>query len=583
MRARFYTLVRGLIVLGLASGAFASLAQGEGPGATQTEDSSASDFAASAPVTTNSRSDDTKSAGAANARSASAANATVSRADRARAAKPGSTGDAASETKTDTSIPVPPETTSVTQHSIRLDGKKIDYTATAGNLLLRNNAGQAEASVFYVAYTANTKNSTARPITFLFNGGPGAGSVFLLMGSFGPKRAHTSSPDTTAPAPYVLSDNADSLLDTTDLVFIDAPGAGFSRIVGRATGKRFWGVDEDLDAFERFIERYLTVNQRWNSPKYLLGESYGTARAAMLAYRLSQSNIALNGVVLMSSVLNSAARAPGLDLESESYLPTYAAVAWYHDKIVPKPPGLPAFLDEVRAFAAGPYAQALAAGDSLPEAERDAIAARVAHYTGLDVDYVKQTRLQIWPSRFRKQLLKSESRSVGRYDARFEGMDYDDASEHPDYDASVTSVSSAFDAALHQHLSQDLHYEASDAYRVFNDDALRQWNWKHRAWWGEQLAVPYAAGDLAEAMRQNPRLRVLSLNGYFDLATPFFQTEYDLAHMVLDPSLRPNVQRAYYPTGHMIYLDDAALHTLKGDLVRFYNASAADNSKRPSQ
>jgi carboxypeptidase C (cathepsin A) len=578
MRTCFYSavsslmsgLMSGLIVLGLAGGPSAVMAQVPGAAPANTS---------AAPADTQAPPDAAKPSAQANDRAASDANINPARRNRASAA----TTDTASETKADTLIPVPPETTSVTQHSIRLDGRKIDYTATAGNLLLRNNTGQAEASVFYVAYTATTKSTATRPVTFLFNGGPGAGSVFLLMGSFGPKRAHTSSPAITAPAPYVLADNPDSLLDTTDLVFIDAPGAGFSRIVGHATGKRFWGVDEDLDAFEHFIERYLSVNQRWNSPKYLLGESYGTARAAMLAYRLSQNNIALNGVVLMSSILNSGAHMEGTDLESESYLPTYAAIAWYHDKIVPKPPSLPAFLDEVRAFASGPYAQALAAGDSLPDSERDAIAARVAHYTGLDVNYVKQTRLQIWPSRFRKQLLRSESRTVGRYDARSEGIDFDDADGRPDYDPSVTSVSSAFDAAFHEHLAQDLHFEPKDAYRVFNDEALRQWNWKHRAWWGEQLQLPYAAGDLAEAIRQNPQLRVLSLNGYFDLATPFFQTEYDLAHMELDPSLRANVQRTYYPTGHMIYLDDAALHLLKSDLVRFYSGGTAQTPKTGSQ
>ncbi|QIE26189.1 Serine carboxypeptidase (plasmid) [Caballeronia sp. SBC1] len=589
MRSCFYPMVSGLlsglIVLGLASGPSVVLSQetSAAPADTSVEPAETQGSQES-PAGTPVQPDAAKPSAQANARAASDANANPARRNRASAARTSAAAsDAASETKADTAIPVPPETTSVTQHSIKLGGRKIDYTATAGNLLLRNNAGQAEASVFYVAYTANTKSTATRPITFLFNGGPGAGSIFLLMGSFGPERAHTSSPAITAPAPYVLSDNPDSLLDTTDLVFVDAPGAGFSRIVGHATGKRFWGVDEDLDAFEHFIERYLSVNQRWNSPKYLLGESYGTARAAMLAYRLSQNNIALNGVVLMSSILNPGAHAAGTDLESESYLPTYAAIAWYHDKIVPKPPSLPAFLDEVRAFASGPYAQALAAGDSLPDSERDAIAARVAHYTGLDVNYVKQSRLQIWASRFRKQLLIRESRTVGRYDARFEGMDYDDASEHPDYDASVTSVSSAFDAALHEHLAQDLHFEPKDAYRVFNDEALKQWNWKHRQWWGEQLTLPYAAGDLAEAMRQNPRLRVLSLNGYFDLATPFFQTEYDLAHMGLDPSLRPNVQRTYYPTGHMIYLDDAALHSLKSDLVHFYNAGTAEVPKGGSQ
>jgi carboxypeptidase C (cathepsin A) len=473
-------------------------------------------------------------------------------------------------TKPGAAIPVPPETTSVTHHTIVLDGRKIAYTATAGNLLLHNDAGEATASVFYVAYTADSKTPSNRPVTFLFNGGPGAGTVFLMMGSFGPKRVHTSSPGITPPAPYALADNPDSLLDRSDLVFIDAVGAGFSRIVGHATGKNFYGADPDLAAFALFIDRYLTLNQRWNSPKYLLGESYGTTRAAMLAYRLMDSGIGLNGVILMSSVLNYAHYAPGTDLRTESYLPTYAAIAWYHNRIVPKPPSLAVWVDEARNFARGPYAAALAQGDALPDGERDAIAAQIAHYTGLDVQYVKDARLRVGPGQFRKQLLKSESRTLGRYDARFEGIDYSDAGETPDYDASVTSVANAFTGALHQYLAEDLHYTPTDRYRTFNGQAAHDWDTKHRVWWGEQLPIPYAAGDLAEAMRQNPQLRVLSLNGYFDLATPFFATEYDLAHMGLDPSLRGNMQIAYYPTGHMIYLDDGALHTLKGDLDRFY-------------
>ncbi len=472
-------------------------------------------------------------------------------------------------------LPVPPEAASVTRHSIRLDGRTIDYTATAGNLLLHDDAGQPTASVFYIAYTANGRRTAPRPVTFLFNGGPGAGSLFLMMGSFGPKRAHTASPAVSGPAPYTLADNPDSLLDRTDLVFIDAVGAGFSRPVGHATGKSFWSVDGDLDAFDHFIERYLTVNDRWDSPKYLLGESYGTARAAMLAYRLNQSNIALNGVILMSSVLDSAAFSAGSDFESESYLPSFAAIAWYHDRLSPKPPSLPAFLDEVRAFARGPYEQALAQGDALPDAERDAIAARIAGYTGLDGQYIKEARLRVGPSRFRKQLLRGESRTLGRYDARFEGIDFDDAGAHPDYDVSADSISSVFDAALHRHLAQDLDYRPADRYRVFSDAALRQWDWKHREWWGEQLPVPYAAGDLAQAMRQNPKLRVMSLNGYFDLATPFYATEYALSHLGIERSLRANLELHYYPTGHMIYLDDAALHAMKGDLGRFYDASPA--------
>ncbi|MCC8395296.1 peptidase S10 [Paraburkholderia sp. MMS20-SJTR3] len=468
--------------------------------------------------------------------------------------------------------PVPPETSSVTTHSLRLNGRKLDYTATAGNLLLHDKSGAANASMFYVAYTVPTKTPSTRPVTFLFNGGPGAGSVFLLMGSVGPKRVRTASPASTPPAPYTLDDNPDSLLDTTDLVFIDAIGAGLSKPVGHGSGKDFWGVDQDLRAFVQFIDRYLTVNQRWNSPKYLFGESYGTARAAMLAYELGQNDIALNGVILLSSVLDSAAFSPGLDFKSESYLPSFAAIAWYHDKVRPKPANLPAFLDEARAFARGPYEQALAAGDALPDEQRDAIAARVAYFTGLDVGFVKRNHLQLYPSRFRSELLRDEARSVGRYDARFEGIDADSASEHPDFDASVSSVANAFNAALHQHLADDLHYTPAERYRVFNDDALRQWDWKHREWWGEHLQLPYAGGDLAEAMRQNPRLRVLSLNGYFDLATPFYATEYALAHLDLDRTLRENIRITYYRTGHMVYLDDAALHALKRDLASFYSA-----------
>jgi len=469
-------------------------------------------------------------------------------------------------------LPTPRETSTVTEHTLRLDGRRLDYRATAGNLLLRNDKGEPEASVFYVAYTRPAEHGAPRPVTFLFNGGPGAASVFLLMGSVGPKRVRTSSPAATPPAPYVLADNPDSLLDKSDLVFIDAIGTGFSKVVGHANGKRFWSVDGDLDAFTRFIDRYLSVNDRWNSPKFLIGESYGTTRAAMLAYRLAQHNISLNGVVLLSSVLNAGVNTPGFDLSYVRYLPSYAAAAWYHDKLGPsKPADLPAWLDEVRAFAAGPYATALAKGDALPDAERDAMAAQIARYTGLDTQYVIGARLRISPSHFRKQLLLRQTRSVGRYDSRFEGIEYDQDSSSPDYDASEKYVTSAFDAALHRHLSQDLHYVEDGPYRVFNEHVLSAWEWKHRAWWGESLNAPYAAADLAEAMRQNPHLKVLSANGYFDLATPFFATEYDLSHMGLEPSLRENLRITYYATGHMIYLDDSALHALKADLARFYD------------
>ncbi|MEJ8796899.1 peptidase S10 [Trinickia caryophylli] len=493
---------------------------------------------------------------------------------------PSSGAAAAQGASASVAVAVPPETSSTTEHAVRVGGRRIAYTATAGTLLLRDGKGKADASVFYVAYTAHANDPSRRPITFLFNGGPGAGSIFLLMGSVGPKRVNTSSPAPTPPAPYALRDNPDSLIDKTDLVFVDAVGTGFSRPLDAAAAKRFYGVDGDLDAFGRFIDRYLTVNQRWNSPKFLFGESYGTTRAAMLAYSLGQRHIAINGVVLLSSVLNANVHAPGYDLMDVRFLPSYAAVAWYHHKIPDVPAGgLPALLDEARAFAAGPYATALAKGDALPDAERDAVAEQLARYTGLGKRFVIEARLRIPPSLFRKELLRGETRSVGRYDGRFEGIEANDAYDSPDYDASEKYVTSAFNAAFHDHLARDLHYTAQSPYRIFNDAVLSAWNWKHHAWWGESLELPYAAGDLAEAIRRNPRLRVFSANGYFDLATPFFSTEYDLAHMGLEPSLRGNLTIAYYSSGHMVYLDNAALHALKADLARFYDAAGASMSE----
>jgi carboxypeptidase C (cathepsin A) len=470
------------------------------------------------------------------------------------------------------SAPVPSERAIATQHSLTLGRTRLAYTATAGNLLIRDAHGEPDASLFYVAYTRNPQNGEhkARPITFAFNGGPGAASLFLLMGSFGPKRVHTATPMPTPPAPYRVTDNPDSLLETTDLVFVDAVGTGYSRLVGQGDAAQLYSVDGDLDAFVRFIDRYLTTTSRWNSPKFLMGESYGTARAAMLAYRLLERGIALNGVVLLSSILNSYVEAPGYDRRYVFYLPSYAAVAWEHDMLgSPKRPALPALLDEVRAFAAGPYAAALAKGDALADTERDALAAQVARYTGLDPKYVAAAQLRVGPSRFRKQLLHERGASVGRYDARVEGDDRDATSSSPDFDASERYVTSAFDAAFHAHLADDLHYVSTERYRVFNDEALALWHWQHTARSGTQ-ALPYAAGDLGDAMRQNPRLCVFAANGYFDLATPFFSTEYDLAHLGLPAQQRSRITVSHYMSGHMIYLDDNALHLLKTDLVRFY-------------
>ena len=473
------------------------------------------------------------------------------------------------------------ERTSVTRHAITLHGRRIAYQATAGTLLIRDAANQPQAQVFYIAYTRPDVPAGQRPVTFLYNGGPGAASFWLAIGSIGPERVLTASPQATGPAPYKLIDNPQSLLDKSDLVFIDAVGTGYSRPLGKATGKDFWGVDQDVSAFARAITRYVTLNHRWNSPKFLFGESYGTTRSAALADALQEGGMSLNGVVLMSSILNYAIRMPGYDEIYVGYLPSYAATAWYHHKLAQPPTDLPTYLAEVRRWAAGPYATALAQGQNLPEAEFDRIARQLAAYTGLSVDFVKRANLRIDLNRFRKELLRDEGHTVGRFDSRFEGIDADEAGETPDYDASDTAISGAFTSAFQQYLGEQLKYSRPEPYVTGSSDAIRQWDWRHRAAGSRRpLQTAYVAGDLAHAIRTHPGLHVLSLNGYYDMTTPFFITEYDLAHMNLAPSLRDNVQFRYYPSGHMIYLNTEVLPRLKQDLGQFYDLAAPSASHK---
>ena len=464
------------------------------------------------------------------------------------------------------------ETAVRTKHSVSIDGRSVAYTATAGTVIIRDDKGQPQASVFYVAYTVDNGKPEKRPVTFLYNGGPGSSSMWLHMGSFAPMRIETASPDATAPAPYKLVPNKDSLLDKTDLVFIDAVGTGYSRPLGKAEGKDFWGVDQDISAFSRAIQRYVTLNNRWNSPKFLYGESYGTTRSAALVDALQDKGMSFNGVILMSTILNYGVRMPGYDEMYIGYVPSYAAAAWYHNKLANKPADLKAYLDQVRAFARGPYATALAKGQDVPPAEADAVARQLAGYTGLPVGYIKDANLRVDPSRFRKELLRNERRTIGRYDARFEGVDEDAAGEVPDYDASDTGISGAFVTAFHDYVSSQLNYHSELEYRPTFGDIGKDWDWKHQAAGIKRpLQTAYVAGDLAHAMRTNPNLQVLSVNGYYDFATPFFITEYDLSHMNLEPSLRNHLHFVYYPSGHMIYLNTEALQQLKGDLARYYD------------
>jgi carboxypeptidase C (cathepsin A) len=487
------------------------------------------------------------------------------RADRARCRK-----------LTDADIATAPiaEQRVVSHHQATIGGRPIAYTATAGTLTLRDDDGKPTASMFYVAYTTG---DLRRPVTFLYNGGPGSSTLWLHMGSVGPVRVLTDSPAPTHNAPYEVVGNDSSLLDKSDLVFLDAVGAGYSRPVGDTKLAAFWGTDQDIDAFARGIERWLTLNSRWNAPKFLFGESYGTTRSAGLSYRLQQDGVQLNGVILLSSILNYGRRQPGFDQEMINYVPSYAAAAAYHHKLANPPADLPAFLQEVREFARGPYALALAKGQDLDEAERRAVAEKLSGYIGIPVDYILASDLRIPLGHFRKQLLRDQRLTLGRYDDRFTGEDIDAAGDQPEYDPSDTGITGAFVAAFHDYMARDLGYQSDLSYRPTYYGSGVRWDFTHKSQdvgGGGSPNQADVALDLSQAMRENPHLLLYSLNGLYDLATPFFGTEYDLGHMQLDPAVRGNVRFSYYPSGHMVYLNPDALKMMKSDLAKYYDEAA---------
>ena len=466
----------------------------------------------------------------------------------------------------------------ISHHSAVIGGRTIAYTATAGTLTIRDDDGKPTASMFYVAYTAGDGRDARRPVTFLYNGGPGSSTLWLHMGSIGPMRVRTDSPQATRNAPFDLEPNNESLLDKSDLVFIDAVGAGFSRPLGDTPLSAFWGTDPDIDAFARGIERYLTVYDRWNSPKFLFGESYGTTRSAGLSYRLQEDGVQLNGVILLSSILNYGIEDEGFDADYVDYLPSYAAAAAYHNRLAAPPTDLPAFLRQVREWARGPYAVALGKAADLSEPERQAIAQQMSVYTGLSTAFILANDLRVGPSEFRKELLRDQRLTLGRYDDRFTGIDVHPAGETPDFDPSDAGITGAFVAAFHDYLSRELGYSTDLTYRPTYYSNGLHWSFRHKGPRGEEgrggTTQADVELDLSAAMRQNPHLLVYSLNGIYDLATPFFGTEYALAHMQLDPTLRPNLRFAYYPSGHMVYLNGEALKSMKADLARFYDEAA---------
>jgi carboxypeptidase C (cathepsin A) len=459
----------------------------------------------------------------------------------------------------------------VTRHSVNAQGRTLRYTATAGTLTIRDVAGKPKGSMFYTAYTLDGARDSKRPVMFLYNGGPGSPTLWLHMGSFGPMRLATGNPEFIRPAPFDFGPNPDTLLASTDLVFLDAPGAGYSRGLGDSKGSDFYGVDQDADAFARAILRYVTKFGRWDSPKFLLGESYGTTRSGALAYQLQERGMALNGVILLSSIMNYGSRQPGLDQVYLNYLPSYAATAWYHHRMANPPATVAEAAEQARAYAVGPYASALAKGQNISPEERDAVAQRLGELTGLSPEFIKRANLRVDLSRFRKELLRDQRQTVGRFDSRYMGVDSDAAGESPDYDASSEAISGAFIGVLHNYLANDLGYDTNMTYRLSaREESGFKWDWQHKAADSNfPQNNPNTAIDLAAAMRANPYLKVLSLNGWYDMATPFFGTEFDLSHMMLEPAQQQNLEFRYYPAGHMVYLNPEALHQMRLDIESF--------------
>jgi len=475
--------------------------------------------------------------------------------------------------------PVPDSTastkpyTSITRHSVKVEGKLMGYTATAGTIVLKNEKDESIALFGFTAYTKEGEtDASKRPVTFAYNGGPGSSSMWLHLGALGPRRVSINDPGLTPPPPYKLEDNEHSIIDVTDLVMIDPIGTGLSHPIGKATTKDFWGVDQDIRSIGQFIKQYVTDNDRWNSPKYLLGESYGTMRSAGLVnYLQDNTGMQMNGVILVSSVLDIHSLTFQDDISYIQYLPTYAAVAWYHNKLPNKPSNLETFLKEVRAFASGDYAGALLKGDQLSDADKDQVITKLSSYTGLSKDYWSKANLRVQEPAFSQELLREGHETVGRLDARFKGINQDPLSQFSQDDPQSTQISPAYIASFMNYYYTELKVSKTYSYHVsaYGAEGFK-WDWAHSTNGGPGFPVtPNTGIDLASAMSKNPNLKILVLNGYYDLATPFYGTEFTFDHLGLEKKLKSNIILKYYEAGHMMYIHSASLVAFKKNVADF--------------
>jgi carboxypeptidase C (cathepsin A) len=481
------------------------------------------------------------------------------------------------ESKAAADLPTAEPAASVTKHHAVIDGKTVKYTATAGWYVLKDAKDKQIARFGYTAYTLDgTKNLGQRPITFAFNGGPGSSSIWLHMGIMGPRRVVVNDGGYAPPPPSQVVDNAYSPLDVTDIVMIDPVGTGFSKPLGEAKPADFHGVDEDIKSVGQFIKRYVSENGRWGSPKYVLGESYGGMRGAGLAYYLqSAMNMNLNGLVLVSPFLNAATGidGEGMDLGQVTYFPTLAATAWYHGLIADKPASIEEYMREVERFAREEYAPALAQGYVLPVAEKKAVAAKLARYTGTTPEYWERADLRVSHPQFLQELKRNDRMIAGRIDSRFIGPAVNPLGEAMDYDPFFPSVGPAYTAAFLDYLHEELKFGRDEEYMVsaFEID----WNWKHKApgKGGWMSPVPSTVPDLAMAMTMNPGLHVLVQQGWYDLATPYLATKMDLEHLHITPEARKRIQVEHYDAGHMMYVHEPSMRKFRNDLVGFIRAT----------
>jgi carboxypeptidase C (cathepsin A) len=465
------------------------------------------------------------------------------------------------------------------KHKFTIGGAALAYTATAGTLLMKNEKDEPIALFGFTAYVKDGGDQRTRPIMFAYNGGPGSSSAWLHMGILGPKRTELVDTDTNSKGPFHAVENEFSILDRADLVMIDPIGTGFSRTIGKAEGKDFWGVDQDIKSVSNFIVKYVSQNNRWASPKFVLGESYGGMRTAGVSYELlTKHNMALNGIILVSPYLDFASGAAGLkiDVPYVNFLSTYAATAWYHSALSNRPAELQGFLREVEAFGRDVYAPVLFKGNHASAAERQTVLTGLARYTGISADYWDKANLRMDEGHFLQELMRNKGMVVGRIDTRYKGNNINPLSESMVYDPYAASIGPAIVATFNDYYRQELKVESEHEYKFSNDDVGKDWDDRHVQpnSNGSKVPSPNTAIDLAYAMTMNPKMKVLVQSGYFDLACPYGTVEFVVDHFDIPATLRNNINIEYYEAGHMMYVHPASMKKFKRDLSAFIDTNS---------